>query len=295
MKYVAAIYVVLVLSMMSYGQQPNAAASELACCKPEPARKQAEVENTSQAVDAGATVLVHLTMVELSLTKLQQMGFHLPEVLCGNADTGRKRTGFSVGNDDGKVFVGSDDGKVEKVVEALCNDHLGRMLAQPTLATRSRTTCWVDIGGKLPLRKSKPDSPLPPAIEYGTRVDVTPVVVSNRIHLELRCRVADVDYGHTTQVGGQSIPGVNTRVVDTAMELKKGQTAVLSGFKRVHEEAVNTGAAMSRRVKEERNEIALLVLVRAEIQQPPAAAFQAAPVVPPSATTRRLPDGDVRR
>jgi Flp pilus assembly secretin CpaC len=280
MKYVAAIYVVLALSMMSYGQQPSTASSASTCCKPEPEPKRAEVGNTSQAVDAGATVLVHLTMVELSLTKLQELGFHLPEILCSDAGIGRKPADF---------FVGNDDGKVEKVVEALCNDHLGRMLAQPILVTRNRTTSLVDIGGKLPLRRSKPDSPLPPAIEYGTRVEVTPEVLSDRIRLEVRCCVADLDYGHTTQVGGQSIPDVNTRVVDTAMELKNGQTAVLGGFKRVHMEAVNTGAAMSRSVRQDRNEIGLLVLVRAEVQQPSLASTKAAPVGPSASTAARQP------
>jgi Flp pilus assembly secretin CpaC len=285
MKYVAAIYVVLSLSITAYGQQPSTASSGSTCCKPEP--KQAEVGNTSQAADAGTTVLVHLTMVELSLTKLQELGFHLPEIRCGDAGIGRKPAGF---------FVGSDDGKVEKLVEALCKDHLARMLAQPTLVTPDRTISVVDVGGELPLRRSKPDSPLPHAIKYGTRVELTPKVVSDRIHLEVRCCVAELDYGHTTQVDGQSIPNVNSRVVDTAMELKKGQTAVLSGFKRVHMEAVNTGTATSRSVRQDRNEIGLLVLVRAEVQQPPLATTKALPVSPsPSAAARQTAASSVRR
>jgi pilus assembly protein CpaC len=116
------------------------------------------------------------------------------------------------------------------------------------------------------------------SIEYknfGTRVDFVPIVLGNgNIRLEVRPSVTERD-----DAGGvNGVPAVRTRWVDTAAEMKAGQTLALAGLVQQQVEAENRGVplvadlpwigAAFRRVEHRINEVELLVMVTPELVGP---------------------------
>jgi pilus assembly protein CpaC len=112
--------------------------------------------------------------------------------------------------------------------------------------------------------------------QFGTRVDFVPFVVGNGIiKLQVRPEVSEVDEGRAVTIEGTRIPGLRTRSVDTAVEMRAGQTLALAGLIQQRVVAQNRGLPFLadlpvlgipfRRVQDEQTEVELLVLVRPEL------------------------------
>jgi pilus assembly protein CpaC len=111
--------------------------------------------------------------------------------------------------------------------------------------------------------------------QFGTRVDFVPIVLGNgNIRLEVRPAVTERD----DAAGVNGVPAIRTRWVDTAAEMKAGQTLALAGLVQQQIEAENRGVpfiadlpwigAAFRRVEHRVNEVELLVLVTPELVGP---------------------------
>jgi pilus assembly protein CpaC len=314
MKYVLAICGILALSMTAYGQQVSNRDQAAAVSQ------QAEGRQIGQTVGAGTQVVVHLQIVEVSLTKLRSLGFDLAK-LPGDPDSKP-----NIDPTSGKVLSspGVNDGReVWQVFEALRKDHLVKVVAEPTLATLSGETAVFNCGDQLPVPKPQQDGSV--AIEYqrGTVVELTPEVLGDKVHLSIHGRLTELDPVHTMRVGKETVPGVRRRDFGTRAELKSGQTLTMRGLTQSRVEAINRGlpyigeipyvGAIFRRVEEKRNEIVMFVLVRPEIvtssptatpsivgsqddiPTPQAVRPDNAPSDASPATARRLPDGDTQR
>ncbi len=235
---------------------------------------QAEVERIRQATGGRPQVVVHLKVLEMSLTKLRSFGYDLTKLQAksaGSPDATKTDVagGFSSVIDDGSG--------VALVIEALLKDHLAKVLAEPSLATLSGKKAVFNSGGKILLPQPRKDGTSPLEWQqYGTQVELTPEVVGDRVvRLSMHCQLSELDYGHTVRVGKEAYPGLRVREFATNTELRDGQTLVFSGLNQVRVEATNHGlpyvgdvpyvGAVFRNVKEERNEMAMLILVRTEI------------------------------
>jgi pilus assembly protein CpaC len=162
-------------------------------------------------------------------------------------------------------------------VEALRANNLIRILAEPTLTTVSGRPASFNEGGEFPILI--PQGLGVVAIEFkqfGTRVDFVPIVLGNgNIRLEVRPQVSEIDASRGVEIDGIVIPGLRSRWVDTAVEMRAGQTLALAGLIQNRTEAENRGIPfladipwagnLFRRQREETNEIELLVLVRPEL------------------------------
>ncbi len=174
------------------------------------------------------------------------------------------------------AFVADGDDAFLGVLEALQENKVAKVLADPTITAVSGRPAHFNVGGEVPI-------PIPQglnqvAIEYkkfGTQVDFVPIVLGNgNIRLEVRPRVSELDESRGEVVGGFNVPGFTTREVDTAVELKAGQTLALAGLVQTRIEAQERGlpflsdlpivGAGFRSVREQVNEIELLILVTPE-------------------------------
>jgi Flp pilus assembly secretin CpaC len=306
MKYVLPVCVILSLSIKAYGQQPSGELRTAIPRPPQPTatgqrlqhqrntvfeleqagkREQAEAEQIRQATDDSTPVIVKLQIGEVSLTKMRRLGLD-PAKLHGDPNTKIKidQTGGNAQQSQAiATFSVIDDGsEAQRFLETLRKDNLVKVLAEPTLTTLSGKTAVSNSGGKLPVPKRRPDGSMAIEYQYGTEVEVTPEVLGDTIHLAIRGRVSELDSGHIVHVGQQTVLGVGVRGFCTRTELKSGQTLAISGLNRTRVEAVSRGVpyvsevpylgAMFRSVKEERNDIAIFILVHPEIVQSPATA-----------------------
>jgi pilus assembly protein CpaC len=117
-------------------------------------------------------------------------------------------------------------------IDALKEDGLVKILAEPTLIALSGKTAEFLAGGEFPV-------PVPQglgtvAIEYkpfGVGLNFTPTVLSDtRIHIDVHPEVSELDYSTAVQFEGFVIPGVTTRRATTSVELGDGQSFAIAGL-----------------------------------------------------------------
>ena len=162
------------------------------------------------------------------------------------------------------------------LLDALSQNNVSKILADPTLTTVSGRPAHFNVGGEIPVLI--PGGFGQTAIEYkpfGTQVDFVPIVLGNgNIRLEVRPRVSEIDDSRSVVLDTFIIPALKVREVDTGVELKAGQTLALAGLIQTRVEAQSrsipflgdvpyVGAAF-RSVQEEINEIELLIMVTPE-------------------------------
>ena len=233
-------------------------------------------------------VLLNVQVMEVSRTKLRALGFDWAAI--GQGDFVVQSVSGLIGEfapDAGSVSgaggatvnfgIVGNDASFYGFLEALRENNLAKILAEPKLVTVSGRPASFNSGGEFPILV--PQSLGTIGIEYkqfGTRVDFVPIVLGNgAIRLEVRPQVSELDRANGVSVQGDRIPALRTRWADTAVEMRAGQTLALAGLIQTRIESQNRGipwladlpwaGAAFRRVEEVQNEIELVVTVRPEL------------------------------
>lgn len=119
-------------------------------------------------------------------------------------------------------------------VDALKEDGLIKVLAEPNLITLSGQTATFLAGGEFPV-------PVPQGlgtvgIEYkpfGVGLHFTPVVLSDdKISIKVAPEVSDLDFANALVLEGFVVPGLRTRRTSTTVELGDGQSFAIAGLLR---------------------------------------------------------------
>jgi pilus assembly protein CpaC len=232
-------------------------------------------------------VLLHVNVMEVSRTKLRAVGFdwanfgrtdYVVQSVAGTLGS-FSPSGTAQGSGGATITFGliGPDNSFFGFLEALRDNNLAKVLAEPTLVTVSGRPASFNAGGEFPILV--PQSLGTISVEYkqfGTRVDFVPIVLGNgNIRLEVRPQVSELDNANGVTLNGTRIPGLRTRWVDTAVEMQAGQTLALAGLIQTRVESQNRGipwladlpwaGAAFRRVEEQQNEIELVVTVRPEL------------------------------
>jgi pilus assembly protein CpaC len=111
---------------------------------------------------------------------------------------------------------------------------LAKVLAEPTLVSRSGEAATFLSGGEVPIPVAQGGAFGSITVEYksfGTAVHFTPTVLENgRIHLQVAPEVSNVDHTLGINVEGTVIPGFSTRRAATSIELADGQSFAIAGL-----------------------------------------------------------------
>ena len=231
-------------------------------------------------------ILLKVKVMEVSRTKLRRMGFDwanfsgddfIVSSVSGILDAVVPGTQTATGA-GATVEFGIVDGNNAffGFLEALQQNNLAKILADPTITTVSGRPAHFNVGGELPI--IVPSGLGQTTIEYkkfGTQVDFLPIVLGDgRIRLEVRPRVSEIDDSRSVTINGFTVPALKVREVDTGVELNAGQTLALAGLVQTRIDAQHRGlpyisdlpyiGAAFRRVEEEVNEIELLIMVTPE-------------------------------
>src|SRR5262249_2469007 len=109
----------------------------------------------------------------------------------------------------------------------------------------------------------------------GTQVDFLPIVLGNgNIRLEVRPRISEIDDSRSVVIQNFVVPSLTVREVDTAVEMRAGQTFALAGLVQQRKEWLMRGlpyisdvpvlSLPFRKTEDNVNEIELLILVTPE-------------------------------
>ena len=121
-------------------------------------------------------------------------------------------------------------------IDALKEEGLTKVLAEPTLITMSGRTANFLAGGEypIPVPQSGTGAATTITIEYktfGVGLNFTPTVLNNnKISMEVKPEVSELDFTNAVTISGYVVPSVTTRRVATTIELADGQSFAIAGL-----------------------------------------------------------------
>ncbi len=116
-------------------------------------------------------------------------------------------------------------------IQALRENGLLQVLAEPNLVTISGEQANFLAGGELPYPESTEDGIAIAFREYGVRLNFTPVVLGETtIRLRVKPEVSEPDYSTAIMIAGFNVPGLIQRQVETVVECAPGQTFAIGGL-----------------------------------------------------------------
>ena len=196
-------------------------------------------------------VMLEVRISEMSRSLLRRLGVNFNYISSSGASLGlgmlNKLTslpaagfpasGIRVADSVNAIFRFMDDGTTWTVfIDALKEEGLLKVLAEPTLITISGKTASFLAGGEIPIPvpQSTGGGGTTVTIEYkpfGIGLNFTPTVLGNKkIGMQVAPEVSDADYTNSFTAGGLIVPSFNTRRVSTAIELADGQSFAIAGL-----------------------------------------------------------------
>jgi pilus assembly protein CpaC len=153
-------------------------------------------------------------------------GFNTPtQTLLGNATNNN----FTASYRNGDFLINS-------VVDALAQNGLITILAEPNLVTVSGQKASFLAGGEFPIPIAQSGTGNSAAItidwkQFGVSINFTPTILADgRIALHVAPEVSELAPQQGITIQGVSVPGITTRRADTTVELGSGQTFAIAGL-----------------------------------------------------------------
>jgi pilus assembly protein CpaC len=120
------------------------------------------------------------------------------------------------------------------VIDALAQDNLIHVLAQPNLTAMSGETASFLVGGEFPIPVAQGGTNGAISVEfkqYGIGLSFVPTVFSeDRIRLHVRPEVSQLSSVGAVTINGITIPSLTVRRADTTIELGSGQSFAIAGL-----------------------------------------------------------------
>lgn len=205
----------------------------------------------------GKEVLLKVRFAEVDRSKLEQLGFNLlsqaqtiglsttgeyqsftPSSLGGSSSTGavRSSTQQIAVSDPLNLLLFSSTYNIGAALKALETHNVLQILAEPDLVAMSGKPATFLSGGKFPFPVVEGGTGNSVAVSiqfrpYGVSLNFTPTVLPDgTIRLHVAPKVSALDYTNEVQIDGYTIPALDTRQAETDVELRSGQSFVISGL-----------------------------------------------------------------
>lgn len=205
------------------------------------------------ATVSGKQVQLKMQILEVDRTKLDEFGFNIfsnagrnigsggtgqfPSIssTTSTATNGATITTPSVSNPL-NFYIYNSKLNLGVTVQDLEQKDIAQILAEPTLTTVSGQQATFLSGGEFPFPVVEGGTGNSTAISiqfrpYGVKMNFTPTVNSDgTILLKIAPEVSTLDYTNAVTISGYTIPALDTRRAETEVELKDGQSFILTGL-----------------------------------------------------------------
>ena len=209
-------------------------------------------------------VLLEVKFAEVNRTALSQLGVNLlslpgaknvgslttqqfsPPIIQGQVGSvGGGASGSTTGNSSASfglsnllnIFLYRQDINLAATIQALQNNNLLEILAEPNVLTESGKEGSFLAGGEFPFPviQSSGGGSFPAITiqfkEFGVRLNFTPTIAPDGlIHLKVKPEVSALDFSNALVIQGFTIPAISTRRVEADMELRDGQSFAIAGL-----------------------------------------------------------------
>ena len=193
-------------------------------------------------------VRLKLRIVEVDRAKAEQFGFNFmtagrtassvsTQQFANNVDTSPISQGMPIKvSDPFNIFAYNYKLALGLTLKDLEQKQILQVLAEPTLTTMSGVSARFLSGGEFPVPVVQGTSGSGTSVSivykpYGVKVDFTPTV--NRdgtIHLKVTPEVSALDYTNAVTLSGTTVPALSTRRAETEVEIRNGESFVISGL-----------------------------------------------------------------
>jgi pilus assembly protein CpaC len=233
-------------SLMVSGAVPSAADADavLQTLKPYLRDQEALVNRLTLAQPIQVHLRVRITEIDRNVT--QQLGINWSALGSAGNFIGGLFNGRAAINATSNLFNLAPSGAfsvlggfhtshfaIDGVLDALDQEGLITMLAEPNLTAMSGQTASFLAGGEFPIPVAQ-DTTGAITIEfkpYGVSLDFTPTVLANnRISLKVRPEVSEIDPTNSVTTGSVKVPALTVRRVETTVELASGQSFAIGGL-----------------------------------------------------------------
>lgn len=172
--------------------------------------------------------------------------------------------------------IATDDFVFQGLIQALKEEGLLKIQAEPVLVTRSGEAARLVNGGEFPI-------PVPQSLgtvtiewrEFGVVLESLPMVLGpTTLKQTIRAEVSERDFSTAVTLNGTTVPGLTKRTVETQAVMEFGQTLVIGGLISTRHTAETDKipflgelpgvGAMFRRTRYDTAETELLVLITPE-------------------------------
>jgi pilus assembly protein CpaC len=132
------------------------------------------------------------------------------------------------------LFFFSQKYDLGTVIRAMQQRGLFQSLAEPNLVAESGKEASFLAGGEFPVPVAQGSgNTLAISVmfkEFGVRLNFTPTINGDRVHLKVKPEVSTLDFGNAVVLNGFRIPALSTRRTETEIELRNGQTFAIAGL-----------------------------------------------------------------
>jgi len=240
---------------------------------------QDEIDKLRIATGTPQQIVVKVQALELSRAKLQTLGIDA-SALYGEQPSAKSAN-----------YAVSDSNAVRTLLDQLQRNNIAKIIAEPSVVAVSGRPAQFNVGGEVPI-PTAPGANQPVEFKpFGTQIDLLAIARGDeRVRLELRARISEIDSNHQIQVGNHRMPAFHVRQIDSAFDLKFGQTAILSSTIEKRTESVKTPRGIENRT----NEIELMFLVTPEWVPPTTVARQGTTIDTPAYHTATSNNAEAR-
>lgn len=216
---------------------------------------------TEQFLGAGALVVnkiqvagslqvnLSVRVAEVSRTAMKEFGISLT----AKGQNGAVSFGFSSGKRSGSgtsdgsstsggsgtsgggsasIGFGVPGANVNAVLDALAEEQLASVLAEPNLTAMSGESASFLAGGEFPIPVMQDNRQVSVQFrQFGISLEFVPTVLSNnQINIHVKPEVSELSKEGEVSVNGISIPSLSTRRASTVVELASGQSFAIGGL-----------------------------------------------------------------
>jgi pilus assembly protein CpaC len=229
-------------------ETPSDAAQALAIAKGY-AGDTPNIENEI-SITAPIQVTLNVRIAQMSRTVVRNLGINWSAI--GNIGSnmqispaltlGALATGGLTGNTAAKGFGFAG------VIDALANDNLAHILAEPNLTVMSGQPASFQVGGEYPIPVGQTNGTITIDFKsYGVLLNFLPTVMSDgRINVHVKPEVSELDKADGIQItAGNStiqVPALTVRRAESTVELGSGQSFALAGL--LQQTTSDTGNAL---------------------------------------------------
>lgn len=142
--------------------------------------------------------------------------------------------------------------RIKAEINFMLEHGYGRILANPHLVARSGGEAHFWVGGEVPFLVPGGENQAATIDwkEYGVELVIKPTGDPRReiIDVDITIKANNIDYENSVLISGYSVPGIATREVTTSLQVKSGETIIISGLKQLVETKGTKGIPVLSRI-----------------------------------------------